>query len=107
MKKYNVITLCGSSKFKNEFLEAQRDLTLKGNIVLSVVFFEHMENWSSMGEEKVNETINMLNEMHKEKIDMSDEIFVINVGGYIGETTKSEIDYAKKKGKKISYLEKT
>ena len=47
----------------------------------------------------------MLDEMHKQKIDMSDEIYVINVGGYIGESTKSEIEYAKRKGKKISYLE--
>ena len=47
----------------------------------------------------------MLDEMHKQKIDMSDEIYVINVGGYIGESTKSEMEYAKKNGKKISYLE--
>lgn len=47
----------------------------------------------------------MLDEMHKQKIDMSDEIYVINVGEYIGESTKSEIEYAKTKNKKISYLE--
>jgi hypothetical protein len=47
----------------------------------------------------------MLDDMHKRKIDMSDEIFVINVGGYIGDSTKSEIEYAKKHGKKINYLE--
>ena len=47
----------------------------------------------------------MLDEMHKQKIDMSDEIYVINVGGYIRESTKSEIEYAKEKGKRISYLE--
>ena len=47
----------------------------------------------------------MLDEMHKQKIDMSDEIYVINVGGYIGESTKNEIEYAKEKEKKISYLE--
>lgn len=46
----------------------------------------------------------MLDDMHKRKIDMADEIFVINVGGYIGESTKSEIEYAKKHGKNISYL---
>ena len=48
----------------------------------------------------------MLDDMHKRKIDMSDEIFVINVGGYIGESTKSEIEYAKKHNKKVNYLEK-
>ena len=47
----------------------------------------------------------MLDEMHKQKINMSDEIYVINVGGYIGESTKNEIEYAKEKGKRISYLE--
>ena len=49
----------------------------------------------------------MLDEMHRQKIDMSDEIYVINLRGYIGESTKSEIEYAKAKGKKISYLENT
>ena len=47
----------------------------------------------------------MLDEMHRQKIDMSDEIYVINLGGYIGESTKSEIEYAQEKKKKISYLE--
>jgi len=51
------------------------------------------------------ETKNMLDEMHRQKIDMSNEIYVINFGGYIGESTKSEIEYAKENGKKISYLE--
>lgn len=47
----------------------------------------------------------MLDDMHKRKIDLADEIFVINVGGYIGESTKSEIEYAKSVGKKVNYLE--
>ena len=47
----------------------------------------------------------MLDEMHKRKIDMADEIYVINVGGYIGSSTKSEIEYAKKTGKTVKYLE--
>ncbi|MCI8412390.1 MAG: hypothetical protein HFJ40_08255, partial [Clostridia bacterium] len=51
------------------------------------------------------ETKRMLDRMHKQKIDMSDEIYVINFGKYIGESTKAEIEYAKTKGKKISYLE--
>ena len=49
----------------------------------------------------------MLDDMHKRKIDMADEIFVINVGGYIGESTRSEIAYAEETGKKINYLEKS
>ena len=47
----------------------------------------------------------MLDDMHKHKIDMADSIYVINVGGYIGESTRSEIDYARRKGKRIRYLE--
>lgn len=100
MNKYNVITLCGSIKFKEEFERIQEELTLAGNIVLTPNFFHSVKK-----EEINNETKKMLDEMHKQKIDMSDEIYVINVGEYIGESTKSEIEYAKTKNKKISYLE--
>ena len=98
--KYKVITLCGSTKFKDAFMEAQKALTLEGNIVISVGLFGHSgddEVWSAGTKE-------MLDDMHKRKIDMSDEIFVINVNGYIGSSTKSEIEYAKATGKKIHYL---
>lgn len=98
--KYNIITLCGSIKFKDEFLKLQEKLTLDGNIVLTPNFFNNVKK------EEINlETKKMLDEMHKQKIDMSDEIYVINFGGYIGESTKSEIEYAKTKDKKISYIE--
>ena len=108
-KKYKVITLCGSTKFKKEFMEVQKDLTLKGNIVISVGLFGHSgdsEVWENMDEGTLTETKKMLDEMHKRKIDMADEIFVINVNGYIGESTKSEIEYAIKNKKKVNYLEK-
>ena len=106
--KYKVITLCGSTKFKDEFLKAQKDLTLKGNIVISVGLFGHSgasEVWENMDEGTLIKTKEMLDDMHKRKIDMSDEIFVINVNGYIGDSTKSEIEYAIKTGKKVNYLE--
>ena len=99
--KYKVITLCGSTRFKDEFMEAQKRLTLEGNIVLSVGMFGHSgdnEVWTAGTKE-------MLDDMHKRKIDMADEIYVINVGGYIGSSTRSEIEYAKKTGKKVGYLE--
>lgn len=97
--KYNMITLCGSMKFKNEFMKVRDELVLNGNIVFTPNFFSD-ENI------KINSEIKkMLDEMHKQKIKMSDEIYVINVGGYIGESTKTEIEYARIKGKKISYLE--
>ena len=100
VEKYKVITLCGSTKFKDEFIKAQKELTLQGNIVISVGFF----SYNSDNEVLTNDTKEMLDDMHKRKIDMADEIFVINVGGYIGMSTKSEIEYAKAKGKNINYL---
>ena len=106
--KYKVITLCGSTKFKDEFMKAQKDLTLKGNIVISVGLFGHSgdsEVWENMDEGTLTKTKEMLDDMHKRKIDMADEIFVINVNNYIGESTKSEIAYAIKTGKKVNYLE--
>ena len=107
-KKYKVITLCGSTKFKDEFMKVQKDLTLKGNIVISVGLFGHSGDnkvWENMDEGTLTKTKEMLDDMHKRKIDMADEIFVINVGGYIGTNTKSEIEYAKQTGKKVKYLE--
>ena len=99
--KYKVITLCGSTKFKEQFLEAQKRLTLAGNIVISVGLFGH-----SGDDEVWTEGIKaMLDDMHKRKIDMADEIFVINVGGYTGESTRSEIEYAISNGKVVKYLE--
>lgn len=99
--KYKVITLCGSTKFKDAFMEAQKRLTLEGNIVISVGMFGH----SGDDEVWTEGTKAMLDDMHKRKIDMADEIYVINVGGYIGESTKSEIEYARKNGKEVQFLE--
>ena len=99
--KYKVITLCGSTRFKEQFLEAQKRLTLEGNIVISVGLFGH----SGDDEVWTEGTKAMLDDMHKRKIDMADEIYVINVGGYIGESTRSEIEYAKKNGRAVKYLE--
>ena len=105
--KYPVITLCGSTRFKNEFYEAQKKLTLEGNIVISVGLFGHAgdnEVWDGMDKGTLSKTKEMFDDMHKRKIDMADSIYVINVDGYIGESTKSEIAYAKKHGKEIKYL---
>lgn len=102
MRKYKVITLCGSTKFKDEFMQQQKRLTLEGNIVISVGLFGHAD-----GEYKTvitDEVKEMLDDIHKRKIDMSDAIFVIDVDGYIGSSTRSEIEYAKATGKEIMYL---
>ncbi|WP_253263140.1 hypothetical protein [Enterococcus cecorum] len=76
---YKIITLCGSTRFKDEFIKAQKDLTLQGNIVISVGLFGHsgdVEAWDG-------QTKTMLDDMHKRKIDLADEIFVINVGAIL------------------------
>jgi hypothetical protein len=100
--RFKIITLCGSTKFKEEFLAEQKRLTLEGYIVVSVGLFGHAgdnEVWSK-------DTKEMLDEMHKRKIDLADEIFVINVGGYVGSSTQSEIEYAIKTNKPVNYLVK-
>jgi hypothetical protein len=99
--KYKIITLCGSTKFKYEFIEQQKRLTLEGNIVISVGLFGHSGDDEVWGEK----TKEMLDDMHKRKIDLADEIFVINRNGYIGSSTISEIEYALKKDKPVAYLE--
>lgn len=100
MKKYNVITLCGSTRFKEEFEKQNRLLTMAGNIVISVGVFGHADGVQFKEGDKEK-----LDAIHFQKIDMSDEIFVLNVNGYIGKSTQREIDYAKKKGKAVRYLE--
>ena len=105
---YKVVTLCGSTRFKDAFMEIQKKLTLEGNIVISVGLFGHSgddEVWENMDEGTLTKTKEMLDDMHKRKIDMADEIFVINVGGYIGDSTRSEIAYATAKGMPVRYLE--
>lgn len=107
-RKYPVITLCGSTRFKDQFREVQKRLTLKENIAISVGLFGHSgdeEVWNGMDEGTLSKTKEMLDDMPKRKIDMADSIFVINVGGYIGESTRSEIEYAKANGKEVRYLE--
>lgn len=99
--KYKVITLCGSTRFKENFLKEQKRLSLEGNIVISVGLFGHSGD-NEVFTEGIKE---MLDDMHKRKIDMADEIFVINKNGYIGSSTRSEIEYAIKTNKKVNYME--
>jgi hypothetical protein len=98
--EYRVVTLCGSTRFKDYFMNVQKTLTLDGYIVISVGLFGYSED-----DEWTEETKKMLDDMHKRKIDMADEIFVINVDGYIGDSTRSEIEYAIKTGKGVAYLQ--
>ena len=96
-----IITLCGSTRFKEDFDYTNKELTLQGNIVISVAFFCHSGDVITE-----NQKI-LLDKIHKSKIDIADTVYIINKNGYIGESTKSEIEYAKSKGKEIIYLEET
>lgn len=98
-KCYEVVTLCGSTRFKDDFIKVQKALTLKGCIVISVGLFGHS------GDTITDEQKIMLDDMHKRKIDMADTVFVINKDGYIGPSTASEIEYAESTGKTVAYLE--
>ena len=96
--KYPVITLCGSTRFKEDFERVNREFTLKGFVVISVGCFGHS------GDTITEEAKVMLDEIHKQKIDMADAIYVINRDNYIGESTRSEIEYAKQHDKAIMYM---
>lgn len=100
LKDRTIVCLCGSTKFKEAYRAAEREEALKGNIVLSVGLFGHLEGLDMSGEDKKK-----LDELHKDKIELADEIFVLNVGGYIGESTNSELNYAIRLMKKIRFLE--
>lgn len=96
-----VITLCGSARFKQAFREMEMKLTKLGYAVFSLGFFEKSE-----GIEITPEEAQLFGEIHLKKIDLADEIFVIDVDGYIGESTQQEIDYAKAQNKIIYYYSK-
>lgn len=103
---YKIVTLCGSTRFKKEFEHVQKKLTLDGYVVISVGLFGHSgddEVWEGKTEGEITETKKMLDDMHRQKIDMADEIYVIDVDGYIGSSTKGEIEYASLHRKNIRY----
>lgn len=101
-----IVCLCGSTRFYKEFQKANYDETGKGNIVLSVGFYMHSandahgEDWGCTPEMKI-----ALDALHFRKIELADEIFVLNVGGYVGESTRNEINHATRLGKPIRWLE--
>lgn len=105
-RRPKVVCLCGSTRFYPHFQEANYLETMAGNIVLSVGFYPHAQT-EMHGEEKgcTPEQKVLLDELHKRKIDIADEVFVLNVGGYIGSSTRSEIEYAVAHGKPVRYLE--
>jgi hypothetical protein len=107
MSKPTVICLCGSTRFTEQMLIKQWELTKQGYIVLSWCalpdsYFKSEDRFHVGDQEGVKA---LVDEIHKRKIDISDEVFILNVGGYIGESTRGELNYAIANGKKVTFLE--
>ena len=94
-----IITVCGSMKFFREMMEISERVELQGNVVLMPIYNPSRPNKDAFTSEEVL----ILNKMHREKIKLSDAILVVNVNGYIGSSTKNEIEYAKSLNKEVIY----
>ena len=92
-----VVTICGSMRFGKEMIQIAGELELKGFCVVQCVYGP--KNITEKEQEQ-------LGQIHYKKIDISDAIYVVNIGGHIGESVKKEIEYAKKHNKEIIYHEK-
>lgn len=93
-----IITICGSMRFKKEMIDIATKLELEGNLVIQCVYFQEDKNLTDAD-------LDMLSKIHYKKIEISDAIFVVNVKGYIGNSTKKEINYASTLNKEILSLE--
>jgi hypothetical protein len=100
-----IVVLCGSTRFKDEINAANARLTLAGHLVISLGVFGHVDlpdrDWTT-GDSADKR---LLDDLHKRKIDIADEVLIVNIGGYVGESTRAEIAYARSLGKPIKFLE--
>ena len=105
MTRPEIVCLCGSTRFFREFQEASLRETLAGRIVLSIGcnLREDRQIWADEAEREAIKV--RLDELHKRKIDLADRVLVLNLGGYIGSSTRGEIEYAVAHGKPVDYLE--
>lgn len=108
--KNKIITLCGSTRFTEQMLIKQWELTKAGYIVLSwcalpdsYYCYSNTEDHCHVGDQE--DVKGIVDEVHKRKIDISDEVLILNIGGYIGESTTSEARYALDKGKLVNWEE--
>jgi hypothetical protein len=100
-----IVCLCGSTRFFDAFRAANLRLTLAGEIVLSIGCDTKSDAVLGIIANDGGAVKAGLDELHKRKIDLADYVFVLNVGGYIGESTRSEIEYAEKTGRPVEYHE--
>lgn len=104
--KPTIVCLCGSTRFYTHFMEHNYLETMAGKIVLSVGFFPHaIDEMHGEGVGITPEQKEDLDQLHMRKIDLADEVLILNVGGYIGESTARELAYAQKLGKVVRFLE--
>lgn len=90
-----IVCLCGSTRFRDDYTWAARWHTQAGRIVLTCHEFERNLTDAERAAH---------DELYRRQIELADEVYVINPGGYVGESTRSEIDYARKLGKPVRYL---
>jgi hypothetical protein len=103
-----IITLCGSTRFTSEMLILQWELTKQGHVVMSWCalpdgYFDKGQDKTHIGDQEGVKEI--VDKVHFQKIDLSDKVIVLNIGGYIGESTRNEINHAIAKGILVEYLE--
>jgi hypothetical protein len=100
-----IVTLCGSTRFKDVINRVNAELTMEGKLVISLGVFGHVDlpdrDWTTGG----SDCKRMLDDLHKRKIELADRVMVVNPGSYIGESTRSDIEYAEKIGRPVDYLE--
>lgn len=102
-EKRTIVCLCGSTRFMQAFQEANLRETLAGNIVLTIGCNTKSDTDLALNEQTKVE----LDALHKDKIDLADEVLILNVGGYVGKSTASEILHACKQQKTIRWLQET
>ena len=107
MDRPTIVCLCGSTRFSEAFQQANLKETLAGKIVLTIGCDTKSDGELFGSEEEKASIKAMLDELHLRKIDLADEVLFLNVGGYIGESTRREYDYALGHGKIIRFLEPT
>jgi hypothetical protein len=102
-----IVCLCGSTRFWREFQAAGLRETMAGNIVLSIGAASGTddEHFGNLPREEYDRIKAELDALHMRKIDLCDEVLILNLGGYIGESTARELAYAQKLGKVVRYLE--
>lgn len=102
-----IVCLCGSTRFWRTFQQASLQETMEGRIVLSIGAASGAddEHFGNLPRDEYDRIKAMLDELHLRKIDLADEVLILNVGGYVGESTARELDYARRHGKRVRFLE--